>query len=343
MVHIVETGAAAAALAGRFEADVPGAADPAAGTIRFRTPGLDVAPAALAVLVSMDGGQTFSAPCPRRLAVRRRPAILSVEPRWASAAGGARVVVLGEHMRPDRPGRPVWIRFECGGAVKRARASPAADEGPPDFDLGELDLPYDIDFAADAAPGEAGWACTLPRMLECAGGAAGGAGPGGGLTVAVSISLDGGASWLPPPPAAPPRAGKKDGRGGRDDTAALTMVLHAPLELQPPRPGRIWRGGGAEVAVGGLGLFRTPLAAMRIVPVDGRAVPLPPSGSVPGGQGAEAAAPPRAGSPIPARLSSRPTLVATTTALNFVGEAVVEVAGSLPFPLLTCQQKRSFV
>jgi hypothetical protein len=329
----MESRTGAAAVGDRFEVDVPGSVDSKSGVIRFTTPALDVAPATLTVLASMDGGRTFSAPCPRRLTVRRRPLILSVSPGWASAAGGARVVVYGENMRPDPPSREVWIRFECGGVVKRARASPAKDSAPEsfvDFDAGQMDGPNFLDFDSGTVPGEEGWACILPRMLECAGGA----GPGGGLTANVTLSLDGGNKWLPMPATVNQTATKsnrtsRSGSEGSNKKSFLTMVLHMPLELQPPRPSRIWHGGGAELAIGGLGLFRTPFTAMRIVPVEGHATrPPPPSESTANESAPEKS--PRACTPIPARLSSRPALVAITTALNFVGDAVVEVIVLVP-------------
>ena len=309
---------------GRFEADVPGAADPAAGAIRFTTPPLDVAPATLAVAVSLDGGRTFSGPCPRRLAVRRRPVPCAVAPGWACAAGGTRVVVSGEHLRPEPPGGAVWIRFECAGIVKRARAEPAGGGvgggGFSEMDESDLDDPdYFTGGGAGAAGGDAGeaWACVLPRMIECAPSAHGG---GAGIPAAVTISLDGGATWLPPQQRRP--AGADPGAGG----VVLALILHAPLELQPARPCRIWCGGGAELAVGGAGLFRTPCTALRVVPVDGSsalAVPVDPGPA--GAVTAARAAGPCGSGPICARLSSRPALAAVTPALDFVGDAVVEV------------------
>ena len=333
VVHLVETSPLIVSGGNRFEADVPGLADPAANVIYFTTPVLDVAPANLAVSVSLDGGRTFSAPCSRRLFVRRRPVPRAVTPKWASAAGGTQIVVHGEYLRPEPLGQQVWIRFECGGVLKRARASPINDAGDAfrDFDLGELDGPYEVDFSSIAVPGEDGWTCTLPRMLECGHSAAAGAGPGGGLTVNVSISLDGGTTWLPSPIAAKTdssgrgtaRGGSraKSQAGGRSE-GGLTLTVHAPLQLQAPQPARIWRGGSVELTVGGFGLFRTPCAAIRISPLKGQAT-LPSSGSL---ADAQAETVPCACSPVPARLSSRPALAIITPPLNFVGEAVVEVS-----------------
>ncbi len=301
---------------------MPGAADPAAGAIRFTTPPLDAAPAALAVAVSLDGGRTFSGPCPRRLVVRRRPGPRAVAPGWACAAGGTRVVVSGEHLRPDPPGRAVWIRFECAGVTKRARAEPAAGGGFCEMGADDLDGPFDPDYFAAGGGGggvdtEEAWACVLPRMIECAPSAHGG---GAGIPAAVSISLDGGATWLPTQQQRRP-AGADHAVGAG---AALALILHAPLELQPARPGRIWCGGGAELAVGGAGLFRTACTALRVVPVDGSSALAVPADSGLAAAGAGTVGPCGSG-PISARLSSRPALVAVLPVLNFIGDALVEV------------------